>query len=188
MISRGKKEFAVNKTTIPGLFIEENNIPKNQYKFRIPEETRLLVFRKWVEVTQKNPSTTKPDRKRMEAIDKAIGVFGFSVEDVLDAVCGWRKSPWHCGKNKNRTVYNQITLLLRDAEHIEKFRDLERSQGKDYTSLLSLAKRHSKPDTTSSPKTTPKTDSKALEGNIGPREATIKTTRVAMPPPQSSRR
>ena len=48
---------------------------------------------------------------------------------LLDAVRGWERSPWHAGQNEQRTVYNNIELLLRDSENIEKFRDAERGTG-----------------------------------------------------------
>jgi hypothetical protein len=33
--------------------------------------------------------------------------------------------PFNRGENDRRTVYNDLGLLLRDAEHIEKFRDAD---------------------------------------------------------------
>ena len=49
-----------------------------------------------------------------------------SPEDVIAAVRGWRRSPFHAGQNESSTVYNDLVLCLRDAKHIEQFRDLER--------------------------------------------------------------
>lgn len=83
-----------------------------------------LVFDAWLESTKKNPLRTNFDAKRQRVIRQALK--SYPLEDVLDAVRGWRHSPFHCGQNDARKVYNEIELLLRDSAQIEKFRDLER--------------------------------------------------------------
>ena len=90
------------------------------------EEPDLIkkVFDKWVEATEKHPTRTKLDEKRRSVIRKALKTHPF--EDVCDAVIGWKREPFYCGKNDRNAIYNSLNLLLRDAEHIEKFRDLER--------------------------------------------------------------
>lgn len=50
----------------------------------------------------------------------------YSEDELTDAVRGWRWSPHYCGDNDRGTVYNDLELLLRDAKHIEQFRDWER--------------------------------------------------------------
>jgi hypothetical protein len=67
-------------------------------------------------------STVKLDSKRRRLIRNAIKAHG--IDDVLAAVQGWRQSPHHRGENSASTVYNDLGLLLRDADHIERFRDL----------------------------------------------------------------
>jgi len=90
------------------------------------EEPNLVekVFEKWVEATEKHPKRTKLDEKRRSVIRKALKTHSF--EDVCDAVIGWKREPFYCGQNDRNAIYNSLNLLLRDAEHIEKFRDLER--------------------------------------------------------------
>ena len=83
------------------------------------------VFDAWLLATQRTGRTVLTE-KRKRVILTALK--SYSVDDVVDAVRGWRNSPYHCGDNRQRTVYNGLELLLRDAEHIEKFRDLERGQ------------------------------------------------------------
>jgi hypothetical protein len=83
------------------------------------------VFEAWLKSTGKDPSRTKLDAKRRARISWALG--NYSEEDVVDAVIGWENSPFHSGKNSQRKVYNDITLLLRDAAHLEQMRDLARS-------------------------------------------------------------
>lgn len=81
-----------------------------------------LVFDAWVQAAQRTGRTVMtPKRRRI--IRAALAVY--PLDEVLDAVRGWRHSEFHCGANRERKVYNEIELLLRDAEHIEQFRDLE---------------------------------------------------------------
>ena len=84
------------------------------------------VFDAWIESTGRT-DRTRLDAKRRRAITQALKAY--PVADVIDAVRGWQHSPHHAGQNDTRTVYNDIGLLLRDAAHIEKFRDLERGHG-----------------------------------------------------------
>lgn len=86
-------------------------------------EARKRVFDEWVTVTGRTDRTVL-DAKRRKLIDKALDAY--PVQDVLDAVKGWRHSPHHCGQNDTGTVYNDLGLLLRDPGNIERFRDLER--------------------------------------------------------------
>ena len=83
-----------------------------------------IVFDKWIEATEKSPTRTKLDEKRRSTIRKALK--SHSLQDVCDAVVGWKREPFYCGQNDRKTVYNSLKLLLRDADQIEKFRDLER--------------------------------------------------------------
>lgn len=81
-----------------------------------------VVFDAWRESTGK--SKARLDAKRRRTIEKALK--SYPLADVIDAVRGWRHSPHHRGENERQTVYNSLDLLLRDAERIEQFRDLER--------------------------------------------------------------
>jgi hypothetical protein len=80
-----------------------------------------LVFAAWQEAT--GHTRSRLDDKRKRVITKALAAY--PLDDVCDAVRGWRHSPHHRGENDRRTVYDDLGLLLRDAAHIEKFRDLE---------------------------------------------------------------
>jgi hypothetical protein len=82
------------------------------------------VFAAWRQATGKT-ARTRLDPKRRRTIANAAKTY--PEQDLIDAVRGWRHSPHHRGENPQRMVYNDITLLLRDAEHIERFRDLERA-------------------------------------------------------------
>jgi hypothetical protein len=82
------------------------------------------VFATWLASTKKTARTVL-DAKRRTLITNALKTH--PLGDVLDAVRGWENSPYHRGQNADRRVYNDLGLLLRDAEHIERFRDLSRA-------------------------------------------------------------
>lgn len=82
------------------------------------------VFNAWQESTGRE--RTKLDDSRRTKIRLALE--SYPVEDVLDAVRGWQMSPFHRGENREHRVWNELTLLLRNAAQIEKFRDLARAE------------------------------------------------------------
>ena len=86
------------------------------------------VFSAWLEVTGRDLNKTKLDSKRASRIVWALK--NYPKQDVVDAVRGWRNSKFHSGANERGKVYNDLTLLLRDAQHLEEFRELERNGGK----------------------------------------------------------
>lgn len=93
---------------------------------RLKASSEQQVFDAWVKSTGKTGATVLTDKRR-RVIRAALKLY--SLADVLDAVQGWEKSPHHRGENDRHTIYNDLELLLRDAEHIERFRDLNRNGG-----------------------------------------------------------
>jgi hypothetical protein len=85
------------------------------------------VFDAWREVTGKQRA--KLDPKRRKLIGAALHL-GYTVEELCLAVTGWAFSPHHRGENDRRTVYNDLGLLLRDADHIDQFLALAEDRGK----------------------------------------------------------
>lgn len=81
-----------------------------------------IVFDAWRESTGKAKAQFTAERQRV--VVKALKTY--PVDDLVDAVRGWRHSRHHRGENDAHTVYNDIELLLRNARNVEKFRDLER--------------------------------------------------------------
>ena len=69
-----------------------------------------------------SPAKVVLDTKRRGVIKSALKEY--AVEDLIDAFSGVALSPHHRGENEARMVYDSIELILRDANHIEKFRDL----------------------------------------------------------------
>lgn len=84
-------------------------------------QLRRRIFEEWLRITGRT-SRTRLDPKRQGRIDAAIATY--PPDDILDALEGWKYSPHHAGRNDQGQIYNDIELLLRDAAHIEKFRDL----------------------------------------------------------------
>jgi hypothetical protein len=64
--------------------------------------------------------------ERAKIITVAVNQYG--ATEVKNAVRGCALSPWHMGQNPSGTLYNSIELILRDAEHIERFARLSSSQ------------------------------------------------------------
>lgn len=87
-----------------------------------PIDDTTAVFQAWQDAARK--PRARLDDKRRRRIRAALK--HYPLADVLDAVQGWQHSPHHCGQNDTGTVYNDLELLLRDAAHIETFRDLWR--------------------------------------------------------------
>jgi hypothetical protein len=74
------------------------------------------VFEHWKKVFGKGRCVLDP--KRTKFIRSALK--NFSVEELKRCIDGYRKSEWHAGKNDTGKTYDEISLFLRDAEHIER--------------------------------------------------------------------
>jgi hypothetical protein len=64
------------------------------------------------------------DEKRRRKIRGRLND-GYSVQDLRDAIDGCALSRFHMGDNDRKTVYNEIGLICRDAEHVDKFMKLK---------------------------------------------------------------
>lgn len=91
----------------------------------LPRETTPVrqVFEAWKASAEKTGRTVL-DAERSRRITAALK--DYPLEDVLDAVTGWKHSSFHRGENPEGKVHNDLGLLLRDAKHIERFRDFAR--------------------------------------------------------------
>lgn len=86
----------------------------------VPDATVVEVFEVWREVHSKSRAVLSPERRR--AICKAIASHGRAT--TLDAIHGCSLSDWHMGRNPSGKRYNDINLILRNAEKIEGFAEL----------------------------------------------------------------
>jgi hypothetical protein len=93
-----------------------------------PPETGAVaqVFEAWKTAAGKNGNTVLTTERRQKI---RLALKSYPLADVLDAVVGWRHVPHNRGENSEGQVWNELTLLLRNAEHIERFRDAEREAG-----------------------------------------------------------
>lgn len=85
------------------------------------------VMDAWVAATGREASRVRLNDKRRRAV-KARMVEGYTKEDLIAAVRGVTRSEWHMGKNPQGKCYNEMTLMLRDGESVEKFAALERGE------------------------------------------------------------
>lgn len=89
----------------------------------MPEEVDL-VFATWVRCTDRTGRTVLSPKRRK--VIEARFLDGYDLADLLDAVQGWEHDPHNAGHNDRGRPYNDLELVLRDAEHVERFRDLQR--------------------------------------------------------------
>ena len=96
----------------------------NQTKIQLGKKVNMNlvveVFEYWKTKTARNRATL--DIKRERDIRWAIAVY--SVQTCKEAIDGCLLSDFHMGKNKEKTVYNDVAIIFRDAAHVEKFLDL----------------------------------------------------------------
>jgi hypothetical protein len=83
------------------------------------------VFEAWKEATGRNGGT-KLTEERRDLIRRKLKQY--PADDLIAAVRGWRHFPHNRGENERGTPYNDLALCLRDAAHIERFRDAERQE------------------------------------------------------------
>lgn len=76
------------------------------------------LFERW-KVTM-GRTRARLDDKRAKAIRAMLAV-GYSMEDLELAIFGCSVSPFHQGQNDRATKFDDIALICRDAEHVDKF-------------------------------------------------------------------
>lgn len=93
-----------------------------------PVDPVAAVFNHWVETLRNSGRGVKPalSDERKRKIRKALDLYGLDV--CLAAVSGCAKSTFHMGQNSRGKRYDDISLILRDAKHIEMFADMADEQ------------------------------------------------------------
>ena len=79
-----------------------------------------VVFDAWVAATGRNPTRTKLTAQRRSRVRARLSE-GYSVGDLVAAVQGVARSPFHMGDNDRRQRFDDLTLVLRDGGQVEKF-------------------------------------------------------------------
>lgn len=79
------------------------------------------VFDYWLATLRTSNRGLRPvlTDKRRKIIERAIGWYG--VDGCKLAIDGCKSSAFHMGDNPGGKKYDSIELILRDAEHIERF-------------------------------------------------------------------
>ncbi|KVN95003.1 hypothetical protein WJ69_07315 [Burkholderia ubonensis] len=80
------------------------------------------VFAHWQQVMSSPRS--KLDDKRRSLIVRALSV-GYTVDELKSAIRGCSRSPFHMGVNEQQRAYNGLELILRNAEKIDSFRQID---------------------------------------------------------------
>lgn len=102
--------------TRPDQTKEKNSVPQSGTNGHPHESDSVTeVFEHW-QKTHKHPKA-KLDEKRRKVIRQALK--HYSLEDLRLSIDGYKASPYHQGQNENKTVYDDIELILRDAKHID---------------------------------------------------------------------
>lgn len=85
----------------------------------LPDSTPAdQVFEHWK--TSLNHPRSILDAKRRRLINERLKE-GFSVEDLKLAIDGCKQSPFHQGQNDRHQIYDDISLICRDAAKVEQF-------------------------------------------------------------------
>ena len=107
--------------------LSERALSRSKKAAQVSREEKQEVFDFWVR-TLKSSARRKPilDEKRLATIGAAI--YDYGVEQCKQAIEGCSLSPFHMGRNKMNKRYDDIELILRDAEHIERFLGIYDSQ------------------------------------------------------------
>lgn len=90
-------------------------IPNKEEEIHVPSGDVVRVFDHWKSVHAKPRS--KLDEKRKKLIRTALKIH--SADDLCRCIDGYKRSPFHQGKNERATIYDDIELFLRDAKKIE---------------------------------------------------------------------
>lgn len=95
----------------------------------------LEIFEHWKAATGKGRA--KLDTRRRTRIEWALA--NYAPDEVKRAIDGYAASAWHRGDNDRGRAFLDLTLMLRDAEHVE--RGLEMASGKSAMASTTSDKR-----------------------------------------------
>lgn len=95
-------------------------------------ESIAEIFSFWKSVM--NHPKAQLDEKRRRKIKSALQQYSFS--EIQQAIKGCSLSSYHKGNNDSNTVYDSLELILRDAEHIERF--IRLADSSNQTDTLSI--------------------------------------------------
>jgi len=88
---------------------------------KVPAEDVEFLFSYWIEMHGR--ARAKLDDNRRAYLARGINQYG--VAACMEAIKGCSLSDWHMGHNPGSKMYNSIELIFRDAEHTERFIDID---------------------------------------------------------------
>lgn len=88
---------------------------------QVSKDAIQIVFDHWVTIMGKRKNSVL-NHLRSQSIGAAI--YDYGVEDCKKAIEGCKFSDWHMGRNPQNRVYNDIELILRGPQQIDRFLDL----------------------------------------------------------------
>lgn len=107
-----------NSSSSSSSSIKDNTVDKSTDVRSVSSTPADQVFEHWK--TSLNHPRSILDAKRRRLINERLKE-GFSVEDLKLAIDGCKQSPFHQGENDRRQVYDDISLICRDASKVEQF-------------------------------------------------------------------
>ena len=84
------------------------------------------VWNEWIEAHR--DGTRKPAFTEDRRVLVACAVYDFGVDSCIEAIHGCKLSPFHQGDNDRRRKYDDIGLILRNAEKVERFCEIYRER------------------------------------------------------------
>jgi len=102
--------------TKEGTSLKQSKVENSQAAFA--NDAVIQIFEYWKTIM--NHPRAKLDSKRKRVITNALKL-GYSLSDLKQAIDGCANTPYNMGKNENGSVYDDIGLILRDADRIERF-------------------------------------------------------------------
>lgn len=107
MESKGMEKQIRKVETLPACVSESNLLASTKE-----------LFKYWQTVM--NHPRAVFDAKRQRKVEQSFKL-GYSLEDLKKAIDGCSITPYNMGKNGSGQVYDDISLIFRDADHIERF-------------------------------------------------------------------
>jgi hypothetical protein len=109
------RNFRKSKETFQKRFGNVAETPQNRTEQNRTDTPVQRVFDHWRK--EFDHPKAQLDTKRTKVITDALKAYPES--DLLASISGYKKSPYHMGKNETKTVYDAIDLFLRDAKRID---------------------------------------------------------------------
>lgn len=81
------------------------------------------LFEYWVRATHRDRSRTQMTPARKTKLLARLKE-GYSVEDIKRAIDGVANSSFHQGENERETKYDDLLLICRSGDSVEKYRDM----------------------------------------------------------------